>query len=267
MLNPPTHDATIARADPSIEADALLRSIRDADWPGDAELLKQRPDGTVCRRTLDGRDVVLKTEPTGGAYRTLQVRVGASRARRAWDGASWLTAHEIRTARPLLLIDGFSDGGRAECIVLEAVEGSTLLDHLEQRPDPARLDGLADAVGRDIAAMFRAGRYNRDHKPSNLIVHPTGPAVTVIDTVAIRPIAPGLEPLERMLASLATEPASTAAEHAWVFVRRAADAVAREILTEHAGLEPAQFAENLIDAVHDRVDRHESPTPQPEPAT
>jgi len=264
VFTPPTHDTAPARADDSFDADAAVAAIRGVDWPGDAVVLKDRPDGTVLRRTLLGRDLIFKSEPVSSAYRRLQVRVGLSRGRRTWDGARWLIAQGVDAARPLALLDGRSGERRVECLVLEALPGVTLLQHLGDEPDSQRTLDIADAVGRNIATMFLAGRFNRDHKPSNMIVDPSEPRVSIIDTVAIRPIAPGFEPLERMLAPLILEPSALGAPDSWGFVERAAHSAAREILRPSAGVSPETYAERLLGRVRRRVANHTGAPPRHE---
>ncbi len=51
--------------DDSFDADAIVAAIRRADWPGDAVVLKERPDGTVCRRTLGGQYELLQFAGVG----------------------------------------------------------------------------------------------------------------------------------------------------------------------------------------------------------
>jgi len=264
VFSPPTQGASPARADDSFDADALLTAIRGADWPGDALVLKDRPDGTVCRRTLVARDLVFKTEPVSSPYRRLQVRFGLSRGRRTWDGACWLMDQGIKTARPLALIDGHTDAGQVECLVLEVIEGVTLLQHLADEPDSDRTRNIAETVGRDLATIFLAGRYNRDHKPSNMIVDPQAPHVTIIDTIAIRPIAPGFEPLERMLASLVLEPSALGVPGSWDFIGRVTHAASKAILQPSSGITPETYADRLLERVRRRVESHTGSAPRHE---
>ena len=115
-------------------------------------------------------------------------------------------------AAPLVLIDGYRrvaalrrlgrDTARVEqwtCGLAEAVLGvlaraqdrsfasieeALLLRELVQGQGLSQHE-LARAVGAQVRAILNAAGYNRDHKPSNLLVHPdSGPIV--LDTVAIR---------------------------------------------------------------------------------
>jgi hypothetical protein len=69
---------------------------------------------------------------------------------------------------------------------------------------------LARALARQLVALTLAGRYNRDHKPSNLIILDSGapdPRPAIIDTVAIKELRPWRRAdLYHMFASLVIEP-------------------------------------------------------------
>ncbi|MBL8762614.1 MAG: hypothetical protein JNL50_15065 [Phycisphaerae bacterium] len=70
---------------------------------------------------------------------------------------------------------------------------------------------IARELGRQVRRMIAHARFNRDHKPSNLVVlsHAGRPSVAVIDCVAILPLSRGGgagAALERTLASLYIEP-------------------------------------------------------------
>jgi hypothetical protein len=65
---------------------------------------------------------------------------------------------------------------------------------------------VAEAIARQCFARARAGVFNRDHKPSNLVVTgatPGGARVAVLDTVAVRrlgrPAGLTTVPLERLV--------------------------------------------------------------------
>jgi hypothetical protein len=84
-----------------------------------------------------------------------------------------------------------------------AVEGRTLLRVMDRGGLAVRQEqALARAVGAQVAAF--GATYNRDHKPSNLIVtrEDGPPTIAVIDCVAV---ADGAD-AERMFTSLVLEP-------------------------------------------------------------
>ncbi|MCH7791178.1 MAG: hypothetical protein IID31_02720 [Planctomycetes bacterium] len=195
-----------AGEDGSAWSDALSRP----NWRDGAELLKRDGGVSVWRAELLGRVVVVKCWSLDRLKRRLQVIVGATPAVRQWRGAAWLQEHEIPTADPFVIVRTTLDGQLTECLVMRALIGETVLDHLAGGDLTIRQEhALARLIGRQIAQITLHNRFNRDHKPSNLIVTRTGdstPIVAVIDSVAIRRATRSLDHLCSMLADLAIEP-------------------------------------------------------------
>lgn len=212
---------TILAIDPALAAqsDTLAASLADILRRLDASeqmtglrILKRESDlasGTlVCVCTLLGRPVVIKRTPLGlGGM--VKAAFKASRGWRHWRGAAWLLTQGIPTARPLALLRS----GSAEVLIMDALDGPSLLQAMADRSLNIRQQhALADAPGELIARLAHHARYNRDHKPSNLIVTKltdTHAELAIIDCVAILPISrmrPPVEPLLRMLSSQVIEP-------------------------------------------------------------
>ena len=172
-----------------------------AGAPEPKELLKVDSGCTVWRRRVLGREVVVKGWPLESPVGLWKLRLGLSRGRRHWRGAETLAATGIPTARPLTLIQT----GPLEMLAMEWLPGPTLLEVMARGGSGVRQEhGLAAAIGAQVA---RFGKwFNRDHKPSNLMVTTDGEklSLAVIDTVAIRRAKPGSH--ARMLASLVLEP-------------------------------------------------------------
>ncbi|MBX3375973.1 MAG: hypothetical protein KF678_03100 [Phycisphaeraceae bacterium] len=169
------------------------------------ETLKKEGAAWVYRGRMLGREVVVKVRELRSLADRLKVALGAGRGRRHWRGASWLLEHGFATARPLVLAMERGSAAR-EWLVMEALPGASLLRHIADADLGVREQhGLARAVGRQVAALCAAGRFNRDHKPSNLIVSRRGGefVVSIIDCVAIRR---GRDGAVRMLHALAVEP-------------------------------------------------------------
>ena len=156
--------------------------------------------------------LIVKVRTLGAADR-IKALCGGGRAKRAREGAAWLHRHGLSTALPLL----HATTGAFELQVMPELAGRSLLFVLADEfraPSETGRDtesAIAAAVGRDLATMVLAGRFNRDHKPSNLIVYADGAEVNVaiIDTVAILPVKPRAAMVERaarMLSSLLIEP-------------------------------------------------------------
>jgi tRNA A-37 threonylcarbamoyl transferase component Bud32 len=202
----------LARAEDA-RRDAWIKALRRID-PSHLRPLKEDAATGVYRLRLLGREVVLKYWVIPGTWGHIKALARFSRGHRHWRGARWLVTHGFRTAEPLALARGRdSDGNSIECLVMEALAGKTLLRHMaERRLSPRAEHRLAESLGRDAARMQSLGRFNRDHKPSNLIIaDPQGPAeIAVIDCVAIQRTRRGpLSGGERMLLSLAIEPVGT----------------------------------------------------------
>ncbi|MDX2148270.1 MAG: hypothetical protein SFZ23_12180 [Planctomycetota bacterium] len=194
--------------------------------------LKQGARGSVWRARLGPkgrtRDVVLKCRPVRGLGQRLRVALRWSSLDREALGAEMLVAARIPTAQPLALVTGQSviaaasreDRVRSQCLISMALPGKSLLEHLRDR-DLSLVDErhLCAEAGRLVAHFTALGLFNRDHKPSNLmVVPPTGQgsgspsgsqpdrapglALAVIDP---RGVARGKRP-RQMLASLMIEP-------------------------------------------------------------
>jgi tRNA A-37 threonylcarbamoyl transferase component Bud32 len=164
----------------------------------------------VLRATLAGRTVVIKRTPLPFLAR-LKSLTGNSKGWRHLRNASWLIQNHLPTAPVLMLAR--HDG--AEILVMDALPGRSLLELIASPATTlAEQHALADAAGALVARVVHAGRYNRDHKPSNLIVThltptPAAADLAIIDCVAfIRP-GPLTRPIQgplRMLSSLVIEP-------------------------------------------------------------
>lgn len=160
--------------------------------------------------------VVVKTRLTGRLKDRLNAALRRSQAQREVRGAAALHRLGVPTAQPLLLVRGSArDGlGARESLVSRALPGRTLLalmdDAARRRPVApsfAQRAAVARAVGAQLRAFSAARRFNRDHKPSNLIVmfDDSPPEIAVIDAVAIRRDRLRIGGL-RMLTSLMLEP-------------------------------------------------------------
>lgn len=221
------------------------RWLESGHWARDAQTLKHDAESSILAvRTPSGLDslpdlragLVIKVRAATGALETLKRAAGASRGIRQWRGAEWLRTHGFQSAAPLALARARVQGRVCELLILQRLSGPTVLEVASLATGGSRSGekeagwsareehAVAKACGQHVAGLVRAGRYNRDGKPSNLIV--TGlprrgrgmragrevpPAeqvgISVIDTVAIRRIVGGrTRALEGMLARLYIEP-------------------------------------------------------------
>lgn len=258
--------------------DALAESL------GAGVALKREKDASVRRARLRiggaARDVVVKTRLGRGVAEAVKVAAGQGRLARQWRGAAVLRKLGVPTARPLALVRHLGAASASETLIMEALEGSSLLEHLSRRDlDPATERAVAEALGAQLA-LFAAGlRFNRDHKPSNLIVSiPRGgpPQIAVIDCVAVRLAPVGLGGVERMLASLVLEPIGCGCPPTAWEMRRVVRAAARAMLSRRDGAGSAPppspgavgaLAWALWRAAAEIVEAHGDPTPRINPLT
>ena len=176
-----------------------------------ATTLKEEGGTRVFRTRALGRDVIVKRWELSTLDSRLKSLARSGRAFRHWRGAQALDAAGIPTARCLALLTDGSRRPPRQYLVMEPLAGPSVLDCLA-RPllRPRQEHALARAVARQLVALTLAGRYNRDHKPSNLIVldaQSPEPRPAIIDTVAIHRLRPWRRAdLYHMFASLVIEP-------------------------------------------------------------
>ncbi len=181
-------------------------------WARTARVLKEHEGSRVFEADAVGACVIVKAWPVEGVRRRLQLLTATTRGHRHWQGAERLARAGVATARPLWLATARIDSRPVVVLAMERLQGKTLLAHLTDGTMSEReAESLAGAVGEQVGAIVRSGLFNRDHKPSNLIV--TGavgsrPSVAVVDCVAVRRSrGRRLGPMARMIASLLIEPA------------------------------------------------------------
>ncbi len=237
-----------------------------------------KEDGTtlVLRARVLSRDVVVKRWDLVTLLSRLKSLAGISRAFRQWHGAQWLSALDIPTARCLALITESRDGRVRQFLVMEALNGPSLLDCLASPLlSPRQEHRLARAIARQLVTLTLAGRYNRDHKPSNLIVlraDTPDPVPAIIDTVAINKLRPWRRAdLYAMFASLVIEPIGCGRPPRRSLMMRVLVEHQRELLRRIPGLLPdgsaARRAARHLDwmRIAGLIDAHGDPTPRINP--
>ena len=195
---------------------AAVARLEEGPGPG-AALIKAEESARVwagpVRLGAGTRDVVVKRWAGRGPLDRLKVIIGLGQLSRQWRGAAWLAGHGFAAARPLALATRRWSGPAMQVLVMERVPGPTVLAwHARARRRGARRLGVARALGALAARMAVAGRWNRDFKPSNLVLEggqAGAPRIVQLDTVAIRRTRARDHALERMLASLVIEPTGT----------------------------------------------------------
>jgi hypothetical protein len=217
-ITPPAHRLRVVRYarwggySPRQWAVAFVRT----DWHEQGRCLKSsdRP-AAVWRAELTPQkrpiDCIIKVESCTGLVDVARLALGATRFHRQWAGAETLHEAGVLTGRPKALLVGGRGADRRVCLVLDALPGRTVLEHLADPDRPVSLErALCASVALQLARMRNAGVRNRDHKPSNLIAVPIegGPGLVcgVIDTMGIQKGRVGDAALRWMLASLMIEP-------------------------------------------------------------
>lgn len=192
------------------EGTAWAEAIRTFDQ-ATARVLKRDNGTAVYRATLCGRDVVLKEWELRTLDDRLKALFRASRGHRHWRGAERLEDMGLPTARCFVLATQYGEDSPRQWLVMEALNGKSVLEHMADGdltlPEER---ALAAALARMSTTLIANGCWNRDGKPSNLIVTAvdgTGARVAIIDCVAVRRgRAKKGEPARRMYASLVIEP-------------------------------------------------------------
>ena len=202
----------VVRAHRGEDGAAWARAIEDGGWLAESRVLKEDGATWVRRARVMGREVVVKCRGIDGAWARVKCALVRGKGDRHWRGAALLAGKSVPTARVMVLARARVDGRESELLVMEWVEGPTLLRVMaDVHAGGAGALGvrgqheLAREVGRQVFALGEL--FNRDHKPSNLIVmsKPEGGArIAVIDCEGVRRATiPGAA---RMFASLVIEP-------------------------------------------------------------
>lgn len=181
-------------------------------------------DASSVHNAAAPRAVVIKCRPLLSLSRRLKARLGLGHADRQWNGAAELLRIGVPTGVPLLSAWAKVNSVECELLVLEHVPGTPLLhalDAIARGESDLRIPqqrAIAQGAGQLIVDLLKGGVWNRDHKPSNVIVldasawkSPTVARLAVIDCVGIRPcthpvFSPRRSTLARMLASQIIEP-------------------------------------------------------------
>lgn len=208
----------IRRAMRDQSAERWAAALGDPRWIESSRLLKHEAGSSWVRRaTIAGREVVVKCRVLGTPGRRVKSLLRQGHGDRHWRAAARLAMKRIATATPVVLAGAVIDGQPCELLVLEYLDGPSLLEVLSavaagHGPGPKSQHAVARAAGASVVALLDGRLWNRDHKPSNLIVlglESGEPRIAVIDCVGIRAYGRlGIDEMEgeHMAASLMIEP-------------------------------------------------------------
>jgi hypothetical protein len=204
---PSTPPSPVAGEEPSGAERALVQALGVQGW----RVIKRDGGTLVARGVRAGEGVVVKWWARGGLWAGLKADLGMSRAHRHVRGSALLARAGVRVPRVIEHRRLHTGPARGELIVMEDLPGQTLLEVMSRGDlGPSRQHVLARSVGGLIDRLVSAGLFNRDGKPSNIIVlNPAGPGepeLAFIDTVAVRRTRLGPPSPVMMLRNLVLEP-------------------------------------------------------------
>jgi hypothetical protein len=237
-------------------------------WAERAEWLKQDERSTVLAGDSAAGPVVVKSLLVDRPKDLLSRALGVTRLMRQWRGAEVLALRGFVVARPLVLWRGRDDAGRVvESLAMERHAGKTVLRHLADGDLSAEMEAaVARRIGEDVARLARLGLVNRDHKPSNLLLHPSEPqaaslkpVIAILDTVGVRRSRSPREAAVRMLFGLTVECVGTG-----VLPRLSTRLTVVRAAAAGLGLPRREVAWLWLD-VRERLGRHGDPRPRVDP--
>lgn len=268
---------TIRRATPPVAARHWHQYL-GALVEHDLRLLKQEgPTRVVIAASPapgGAPSTVLKILRHDGLIEQARAVLGMTRLHRQWRGDARLARADLQPPVCQALARAHTRAGEVcTLLVLEHLGGPDLLGRLHEcrrigAGAEKTLNQLAAAAARLASRVAAAGLFNRDQKPSNIVVHaPQGgasdePRLVVIDTVGVRSArsaAARRTAHERMLFSLVIEPLGTG-----LLPRRA---VLMRALVRACPAVPRAERKALWRAVAARVHDHGDPAPRVNPLT
>jgi tRNA A-37 threonylcarbamoyl transferase component Bud32 len=184
-------------------ASAWREALADRPWVR-GERIKMDGDRGVWRTSALGSVVCVKVRPARGLRRA-RAGLGLTDLGRSVRGAHLLARAGVGCAR----VFAHALVGADEVLVTEWLEGPTLLERLASGDEVGRASML-DRAGDLIGHQLRAGLFNRDHKPSNVIVTSADGSLGLVDVGGVRRTMRSGSGMvvcgARMCASVAIEP-------------------------------------------------------------
>lgn len=259
-ITPPEVDVRVVRSripDPELLADELGSSA----WLSRARIVKNDDRSSVLSGEVGGKGVIVKTVVTNLLRSRAPAQLGRTKLARQWRGAELLIEHQLPTVEPVLMWSGRSaKGHHAETLVMERVVGETLLKRFARADMSVRRQHrLAEAVAGLTGRLASAGLFNRDHKPSNIIVCDGADngrtSLVLIDTGGVTRL--GSRDPDRMLFNLIVELVGTG-----TLPRRA---VLMQGLGAYMDAARRPIRREIWDSVRHMLESHADPRPKDDP--
>ncbi|MEM1071585.1 MAG: hypothetical protein AAGH71_02010 [Planctomycetota bacterium] len=240
---------------------AWAAALADRPWES-GTLVKQDGARAVWRATVLGSSVSVKVRPVS----RLRVALGSTDFGRSVRAAKQLERIGIETAP----VFAHAVVGGEQVLVNAWLEGPTLLEIFAEGPGEARTD-LVRAVGTLIGTQLRHALFNRDHKPSNLIVTDRATrSLAMVDVGGVRRIGFATSTTwyrlaARMGASICLEPSGVGYGLSEEEMRVLVDAVVIEAATVWSGANAASMREGVRRELDRILASHGDPTPRINP--
>lgn len=265
MILPPTARVRIevpTERENASRCRVIARAVCDERFGASARAIKSDDRSAVLAGEAAGYEVVVKTLALDRAKDRLRAALRLSRHWRQARGSEKVRRAGADACPVLAIARGIDPSGhRVEALIMDRVDGPTLLRAAADRAlSPTHQRMLLDRVGAAVGQLARSGIFNRDHKPSNLIVtrdEAGEPMPVLIDCADIRRAANG-RALVGMLSKLLIEANGTEVSVGVGEQVRVAQAARRE-----AGLD-APLRE-LVAQVHRTIEAHGDPRPKVDP--
>ncbi|MCA9272715.1 MAG: hypothetical protein KDA31_06690 [Phycisphaerales bacterium] len=181
------------------------RRLASMFWSG-GELVKRDSRGReVWRANADAGDLAVKARPLLGIRERVRFWFGATDLGRSVLGAALLSARGFETPRVRVLGIVRTESGWLEVLVTDWVDGETLLSAWAEADERERL-ALARRAGEHVGRLASSGVFNRDAKPSNVVLREDG-GFEMVDVGGVR--LSGNDPareLARMIGAQGFEP-------------------------------------------------------------
>ncbi len=255
MLRPPTDNLSIKLFDPVIDESSIHRALSHPN----PHLLKDGGSRTVWKSALsDNSPVIIKCRAKS-SLSFLRMSISRSPLQNELRGLRALASLNILASKPIAYIRAAD----SEAIVLSYISGPTLLELISWHPLTITQEkALCRALATQIRAVLRASHFNRDNKPSNLIVTGdfTNPSIAIIDAAGIQSSFGHTFALRLMLASLYIEPYGCKNTIRNALCMRMLHAVVLELGA--SSQDARRDARNLWRIVQNQIEYHGDPVPR-----